>query len=534
MQFIQGLANIGINRKRFTKDLLIGLSLANITLLRIWSELLTSTPADGYTMRHPARPVDLAAAMVNVCLLGLLLCLGASLCRRTPHGRAALRWGLPLFLLLPLNAVRTLLANSYLPDLGAQLFREVGRGRLLLLGGVCVAALVIAIVACRHRLPGLASSGLLILSPLLLFTYSQAALGILRYNPGPFADKTLAAPLAGSLPHNRVLWIVFDEMDERLTFVSRDPAVRLPELEQFRSRSFTAAHAFSPSRVTLTSLPALILGTPVAAARELGPADLLLTFRSGETAHWQREPNVFSRAREAGFNTALVGWYHPYGRLLNESLTACKWVERPTLYNSTGERLPQIIANQLRSVLETSLLSPFGQSLPTLHHVRSFEQVLGAATAWAADPRLGLVLVHFPVPHPPYIYSSRTGRCDMRNSPVHGYNDALQLADRSLGAIRTAMQAAGLWESTTVLVTSDHGYRGSVTVDGGASQERWVPFLLKLPGRHSCYEYDRVLQTVHSADLVLEVLRGRLAEPSEVANWFDRQHEAQQQAKARP
>jgi hypothetical protein len=503
------------------KDLILGLSLANLALLRVWSELLTASPSDGYIMRHPPRPVDLAAAMLDVCLLAILFSAVAAIARCSARGRAALQWGLVLSLGFPANALRQVLANSGAADLGAAALRS-GRWHGVLaaaLGGLCLA--VCGLVGWRDRLARTVSAALLASSPFVLVTFSEAALGIVRYNPAAYADKKLAAAQQAGLPPRRVLWLIFDEMDERLTFVDRNPALRLPELDRFRAASFSAADARSPDRVTLRSLPALLTGKPVTGVRVLAPDDLLLAYSSGASAHWRDEANVFSRAREAGVDSALAGWYHPYGRVLNASLTECAWVEQPTLYNSTGDTLPEVAVNQIRGVMETSILSPFGQSLATRHQVRNYNYILAAATAFAANPRLGLVFVHFPVPHPPYIYNSRTGRFDLSNSPVAGYTDALALADRTLGRLRGAMQAAGVWEHTAVLISADHGYRSTVSVDGGRIADRWVPFLLKLPGQHEYCEYRRRLETVRSADLLLHILHGDLTDPGGVAAWFD-------------
>ena len=502
---------------QFRRDCAIGLSLANLILLRDWSGLLTKGPNLGYTLRHPPRPVDFAAALLSVCLLGALFCAAATIARRSARGRVALKWGAVLAIALPINAVRQVLANSGAANLGAATLRNRGWQGVAVAGLAVACLAAAAMVVWRDRIARAVSAALLVSSPFVLVTFSQAAIGILRYDPAAYADKKLASPVQTGTPQRRILWLIFDEMDERLTFVNRDPALRLPELDQFRAESFSATDARSPARATLQSLPSLLTGEQVPGVRVLAPDDLLLTYSSGRTAHWQSEPNVFSRARDAGFDSALAGWYHPYGRMLNDNLTECAWVELPNLYNSTGDTLAEVAAGQIRSVMETTLLSPFGQSLATRHQVRNYRTILAAALAYAANPRLGVVFVHFPIPHPPYIYDSRTGRFDLSNSPVHGYIDALALADRTLGQLRRAMESAGLWERTAVLISADHGYRATRSVDGGRIADRWVPFLLKLPGRHGPYEYRLHLETVRSAVLILDILEGRVATPADVA-----------------
>jgi len=427
-----------------------------------------------------------------------------------------------LSLLVVGNAVREVLASSVAHSLGAATIRISGWwhiGVVAELAGVLL--VIVGTLVWRGRVARSVSVALICCSPFVLVTLSEAAIGILRYNPTAFADKKLAFPVQVGWPPRRVVWLIFDEMDERLTFVDRDPALRLTELDRFRTTSFSAADAWSPNNNTLESLPSLLTGEQVKSARGLALDDLLLTYQSGRTAHWQDEPNIFSRAREAGVDSALAGWYHPYGRMLNNSLTECAWVEIPNAYNSKGDTLAEVTLGHLRSLVETGALSPFGQSLAVRHQVRNYRQILDAATEYVANPRLGVVFLHFPVPHTPYIYNLRTGRLDLANSPVHGYIDALALVDRTVGELRRTMEAAGLWERTAVLISADHGYRGDRSVDGGPIADHWVPFLLKLPGQHEPYEYPRHLETIRSAGLLLDILEDRILTPADAARSLD-------------
>jgi hypothetical protein len=508
--------------KQFGRDCVIGLSLANWIMLRVWSGMLTEDSNFGYTLRHPARPVDLAAATVGVCVLAALFTLAATIARRSAFGRLALQWGAVLSIALVVNALRQVLTNSMAETWKFASIRNTGWRYTVVaagLAGICSWAALMAWR--RERVARIVALALLISSPFVLVTFSEAAIAIMGYNPAAYADKKLASPVQVGWPPRRVVWLIFDEMDERLTFVDRDPALRLPELDRFRAASFYAGDAWSPNRITLLSLPALLTGERVKSAGGLAPDDLLLTYESGRTAHWPDEPNLFSRARDAGFDSALAGWRHPYCRVLNRSLTACNWAESPTSDNSTGDTLGEATADRIRSLVETGVLSPFGQSLSAQHQVRNYRQILDAATNYAANPRLGVVFLHFPVPHPPYIYNSRTGRLDLANSPVHGYIDALALVDRTVGELRRTMEAAGLWERTAVLISADHGYRGDRSVDRGRIADRWVPFLLKLPGQHEPYGYPRHLETLRSAGLLLDILEGRILTPADAARSLD-------------
>lgn len=509
----------GLRLKRIGRDFLIALSLANVTFLRLWSELLDVGAGARYSMRLPPRPVALQSAIINVFMLGGVLCLAATLARRTVRGRLVLQWGTLLFCAFPLNALRSVLAMSYFPSFGGTPAQAGGRVEVVaLIAASC--GIMAALTLFRTRVARLAPAVLLIVSPLVFINVGRAVVQIVSYNPQAYADKPLAGPVSVVPPPRRAVWIIFDEMDEGIAFANRRPGLSLPEFDRLRDESFYALHAYSPALNTLESMPALITGKPVATAESVSPDRLSLHFADGSVGEFQKEKNVFSRARQAGFQTAVAGWYHPYCRVLNDSLTECQWSEfdSPTKNNSTGERLPEVALNQVRSLLPPTLF-PIGQSLTSLHHVRIYQQVLAAGTRFAIDPRIGLVLIHFPVPHSPYIYNSKTRRLGAENTGAAGYSDALELADQTLSSVRSAMQAAGVWDSTTVLISADHGYRRPRKVNNPQS-DRWVPFVLKLAGQHNPQAYGRSVNTIMTSDLLLQVLQGHLRTATQVSAWL--------------
>ena len=55
------------------RDFLTALSFANLSYLRIWSEMLTFRHSDTYLMTTPPRPVEYVALIVNVLLAALIL-----------------------------------------------------------------------------------------------------------------------------------------------------------------------------------------------------------------------------------------------------------------------------------------------------------------------------------------------------------------------------------------------------------------------------------------------------------------------------
>jgi hypothetical protein len=114
-----------------------------------------------------------------------------------------------------------------------------------------------------------------------------------------------------------VVWIIFDETDQRLAFEQRPAGLDLPEFDRLRHESLCATNAYAPGDSTAYSMPALTIGQRVSAVSVKRASDLALTLEdSGKVVLWSKAPSVFSAARELSVNTGLVGWYHPYNRVL--------------------------------------------------------------------------------------------------------------------------------------------------------------------------------------------------------------------------
>jgi hypothetical protein len=384
------------------------------------------------------------------------------------------------------------------------------------------------------RASRLMRSALLYSWPILILVLVQAARSTLLYPHSAYADGALGAPLLSARHAPRVVWIVFDELSQAIAFGNRAAGMALPNLDALREESFYASAAESPTGRTETSLPSLILGEKVLRASPDAPGDLRVSLSSHpEPVPWSSLPNVFDAARGLGFNTALVGWFHPYGRVLGHSLTKCYWtagwlppgVEEP----SESRALPEGMWDRVRLQF---VAMPLIGHLPGVDpetfqrqaHLRRFAFLSDRAREIVADPEIGMALIHLPVPHPPAIYDRARSKFDSGNRG--SYLDNVVLVDRELGTLRRAMEEAGLWDRTAVLVSADHGWRTALwratTVwtaeDEAASHQdtMGVPFLLKLPGQTSGSVYEKRFNTVVTRALITAILSGQVTDAAAV------------------
>jgi multisubunit Na+/H+ antiporter MnhG subunit len=440
-----------------------------------------------------------------------------------------------LLLIIALNGIRiSLFPGQYGLDSLLRLFSKVAVGGI----GVTLGALAFcAWVRARMYLVRAVAALLLVLSPFGLLQLGQAA-HLWYTGTGEFAkDKPPALALpAEDTTSLRIVWVVFDELDYHLTWVERPGWLQLPEFDRLRTQAIHASGAFPPANYTGQSMPALITGRLVASAEEIRMNELLLVLgETGEKVAWSSLPNVFSAAREMGFNTGLAGWWHPYCRIIGDDLTTCfnqlGLTDQMTVADAILDQALGVLpktAPLLRSLVDTSK-----QYLKDAkrRHLHRFRSVMTHAKQFTVDPSLGLVLIHYPIPHPPGIYDRHGDELSVE--PGGNYLDNCRLADRALGELRQAMEEAGLWDKTVVLVTSDHHWRPEVWKTGFWTAEEEalaaslqtadhrVPYLLKLAGQTQAHRYDETFNTVITHDLLLALLRGKVASADSVVMWLD-------------
>jgi arylsulfatase A-like enzyme len=166
-----------------------------------------------------------------------------------------------------------------------------------------------------------------------------------------------------------------------------------------------------------------------------------------------------------------------------------------------------VVLAQARSLFETNVFSPFGQSQTSKAHVETIRRLTDSAARMAARADLDYVFIHLPAPHGPFVFDRRTGQPDAWSWPkVEGYLDNLGLADRIFWRIRTEMERAGVWERSVVLVTADHGYRDARLL-GFPPEDRHVPFMLKtLPGQRLRLDPKVRLETIDTGKILAELL----------------------------
>jgi hypothetical protein len=517
------------------KNALTAWSLANLCFLTAWRAVLYPE-FNGYHLKFPPRSINLFALVFDVLILSLIFWAGAILTGK--YRDRLLTLARYSFLFAAFFALSSVGRQLYGPLTATAFVRLLGRTGLVLVIFVALSLLVLVLRRWTPQLVSVARAVVLVLLPFAFLTFSLTAVTLVKATvPVTItANSSVNSALPPRQPNDRVLWVIFDELDYHATFEARPVSLDLPELDRLRRESFFASSAYPPAGATVLSLPALITGRLVSATRETSPDELTLTFADeNRPVPWSRQPNIFSRVQALGGATAVVGWHHPYCRVIGNSLAKCWWdatdaedSHSPRLYQSMGDYA-------LRSVYTVPILRDVLARQVRRHkrvevdYVEFVERVRAHAKEMAADGSLTLTLLHFPIPHPDCAYDrvKKEYRYDNRCN----YFDSLALVDRTLGELRVVLENAGLWDKTTLLVSSDHWWRINVwrnegrwtaeeaAISGNQIDNR-IPFLLKLKNQREGMTYDQAFNTIVTHDLILAVLRGELATPREVAVWL--------------
>lgn len=510
----------------FWRDLGVCLSLVNLLYLLVWRMTLALSVSETYYL--PGGPVSSAfflrpiGVVVGAALV--LFALGRAVRRTRRTGlKTVARLTFLLLALCALNAVR------HLVELSAGRVAAVLGWPLLAICAALVAVLVVVggLRWSRQAVRGV-STLLLVSLPFFPITVARSVGRVVAHrslDEKRFSARSYRAPArARPTPSPRVVVVVFDELDQRFLPPSAARGVSLPAFEALRNASFWSENALAPGNGTLESMPAYLSELSVAGARPLGPDELeLFLAGNGGAVRWSEQPNLFQELRSLGLESALVGWYHPYCRVLGANLAYCAsfaHVAHPDVGPGldllrqallVGETVPGVV----RLELPERLGLPRPPRVPPAWHARQYAEIHRRALEVCADPRYALVFLHFPIPHGPFLYSRRLDRIDTTGK-TGTYEGNLVLADSALADLRAAMESAGLWHSSAVVVTADHGWR----------ELGWpapsIPFLLKMPGQAAPVHYGRRFSTRVLADLTLEILAGRLSDGEAVAAWLDR------------
>lgn len=359
----------------------------------------------------------------------------------------------------------------------------------------------------------------------ILSPYSIILLGgTLRYAflIAPQYKSQESAPVVKKIPagKTKVVFILFDEWDYRLTFANRPAGIVLNEIDKLKSESVFFTNAYPPANNTLNSIPAITSGVMVNNVTPISKYDATLNTVNGEKTTWSKLPSLFRTLKNENYSSGVLGSFVPYCNVLGEDIDECLWYAQSAQENSYGTSLFEKLINQNRTLIESPRFSPFGQSLYVKEHIKRYNAIIADTMTMLSNDDHELVYLHLPIPHPPFIYNKSKGDLSLANNKDSGYVDELELVDRTIHDIRTLLNEKGMLNRVTLILTSDHWFRFATYYDG--KKDHRVPLIIKFPDHNKGINYSAKINTVGIGDVIFNVVNGKICSPDELITYLSK------------
>jgi len=223
--------------------------------------------------------------------------------------------------------------------------------------------------------------------------------------------------------------------------------------------------------------------------------------------------NLFSTMNQMGYRTYMSGWVHPYRRMFGSELDFA--YSAPCAHgNGNDDKVLKSVARHLLSgfaVSTTAVPKPAGlqwrvqrfwnrlidynetEMLTSIHNL--------AMNIIQHQTGPHFAVFHYPIPHDPYIYNREGLDLDVRRrmplnftprpdgtftrpdpqNEIARYTGNLHYTDTLLGELVKAMKAAGLYDESMIILTSDHNWCLDPHFDDQAGSDEYthVPLVVK-------------------------------------------------------
>jgi hypothetical protein len=340
--------------------------------------------------------------------------------------------------------------------------------------------LVLGIVRWPERF-GLWLRRTLVVLSLVALVVAQAFVRSAFYRQVPVAIDDARQGTAGC---TSVVALLFDELSFPYVYDAGTVRGELPALSRVAATATSYLRVTAPARDTLMSLPGYLAGRSFHDVRvDRGRLVKIDGDESAEVFSARDADSLFATARRVGLRTEIAGYYLPYCDLLSGVADRCQSL---SFYNAAGV---DTAFSPLHPIATTLILWPrqFPFGLAKNPAFARLQRDLVERTAqFAKQPvaRASFRFVHFSVPHLPFVFTDSgfdPPFDPLRTSPDDAYARQVRYADRLLGDVVDRMQRDGSFDSTTLVVLSDHGYRF-----GGRDRDPLhIPFIVKAAGQHA-------------------------------------------------
>lgn len=388
-------------------------------------------------------------------------------------------------------------------------FLENNRFLLIVFFSAILLSVGTIMVFYRTRFKQLSERIIFSLSPLIIISIIMIAEVSIRSHINGFNVFFTERPHSTSSSFSKqgsIFIFLFDGMDYNFLY-SDDKTVsdKFPNMKDFSQVAVNYHRAISPGTTTRNAMTGLLAGRRFNPIKIIGDA-IYETDKNGDTIPVAIDKdNIFSHAQDQGFETIMYGNYLPYCQMIGPHLNHCRSFSR---YNYSSVWYHFSI---LDPILATIHLWPHRTPVDFLSgpislrfHRQLLEQTYQLAILHMESTQPLFQFAHFGIPHPPFIYDNSFTPWNNRQQPnPANYDKQLQYADRFFGRLLDSLRDANKFENSTIVILSDHAYRGTSTPDTVTH----VPMMIKLPSSTKRRDNFKEVQT----EEILKLLSKRKA-----------------------
>lgn len=527
--------------KRFFYPAIVAFGVATLCLLAVLGPLISPSHTVVYHTSGPA--LTLFGAVLLDLLLAWALLTAILLLADKPGRRQFMIWS-AIVLALPLIVLKnaSMLMGFMVPGWLSTYLPALLLATFVLLA-VCWRPTFLPAFRRVQRLLTvvfgfIALNGIIIVGQLLWYGWQARGLNT------PIALHQPAANSTARAKSPRVIWILLDELSYQQIYEQRFPGLKLPAFDEIAQQSTVFTHVVPEGAYTEEILPALFTGLPVDSIR-VSSNGKTLSLHHPNTDKWQTfDPHqtVFQDALNAGYSTAVTGWYNPYCRILPQVLDRCFWTfQLPYPGGIVAGR--SLEDNLLQQIMHRTKALPAAlkrwyhvqpsTALEAKMHIADYLELRTAGDSMLEDPNADFVFLHMPIPHPTGIYDRQHQKLTTGPS---SYIDNLALADRYLAHVRQLLQQKGDWDSSSVVIMGDHSWRTSfiwtkmdgwtpedeAASHGGQFDER-PAYIVKLPNQQQGSRIDTPFKAIDTRSLLDALLTNRLHTANDLDAWVKAQ-----------
>ncbi len=278
----------------------------------------------------------------------------------------------------------------------------------------------------------------------------------------------------------------------------------LVHVRELADQAFVFREAQSEAPYTKRSLPKILYQT-----------DLPMVLRGGKTyfadgpalTPTATSPNLFTRAREHGYNTALIGFYLPYRFLLGDSVDYCQSISLFPVERGPLAMVWWNVENNWRFAQDPISFRLKARAIESRgwRFVEMEQFVHSQALQLIQEcPRNTFAFIHEVGARPPFTYSAEAVRRGELDDDPQDYRQQVAHLDERLGEILTGLRAAGKFDDALIIVMADHAWRDDP--DPNTRQmPGWVyhvPLLIKWPGQKTSHVIDRPFSLIQLHSLI--------------------------------